>query len=145
MSLEHSCGGRDLTNRSVKLTMVLQVVSFAIPKLTPRTQALLKLQFPRPLLTFKVAPEQTGSREQQMFRQASFMARVDGTGKLDPENPVWREAAHEILLDISEKALVLHSSACVRKGCQQRVSSWSKVGCDKCKRVQYCSDGCLKR
>ena len=64
---------------------------------------------------------------------------------LDPENPVWREAAHEILLDISEKALVLHSSACVRKGCQQRVSSWSKVGCDKCKRVQYCSDGCLKR
>ncbi|TFK86494.1 hypothetical protein K466DRAFT_149915 [Polyporus arcularius HHB13444] len=51
-----------------KLTMVLQVMSSAIPKLTRGMQTLLRLQFPRrPLLVSKVAPEQMSSR----FRQAS--------------------------------------------------------------------------
>ena len=83
------------------------------------------------------------------MQQASFMARVDGTGNLDPGNPVWQQAAWEMLEAVTQAIGADMSgndeSWCFLSGCTTQVTAEKKVRCKTCDRVQYCSQKCLKR
>ncbi|RPD61850.1 hypothetical protein L226DRAFT_553092 [Lentinus tigrinus ALCF2SS1-7] len=128
------------------LTFILKIlVDDVVPRVNAETRNLLRALFPRPRLASGLTVSLPGKPQEHMDQQAEFMSRIKDTGDLDPSNPIWRQAAWEMLANLMaaigvENAL---SVPCSRSSCNEPVSAARKVSCKKCE-AQFCSQGCLK-
>ncbi|RDX53226.1 hypothetical protein OH76DRAFT_1344118, partial [Lentinus brumalis] len=129
----------------VTFTFILMIlVDDVIPRTSQQTQGLLRAQFPRPHLASGLAVSHIETREDPMAQQTNFMSRIEATGDLDPGNPIWRQAALEMLGKLTEAigADGAGTTPCSRSDCGDRMEVWRKVSCKKCE-AQFCSQSCL--
>ncbi|TBU32044.1 hypothetical protein BD311DRAFT_775595 [Dichomitus squalens] len=132
-------------------TSVFVVIMSAIlqcsPKLSAKTQALLRTHLPRQRLSERLAEEFGHDGKDQTKYQAdyaAFTASMQSGTLPDVDNPMWGQAAWETLDSVTELFQATELSPCSRSGCEKQVASGNEVKCVNCN-VQYCSKQCFKR
>lgn len=130
----------------VTLTFILKIlIDDVVPRIDEGSQQQLRALFPRPRLAARLAVSLPGTLEEQMVQQADFMSRMKDSGDLDPGNPIWRQAAWEMLENLTAALGVEGTvSVCSRSGCKEELSSARMVSCKKCEAC-FCSQQCFKR
>ncbi|KAI1788979.1 hypothetical protein LXA43DRAFT_1156227 [Ganoderma leucocontextum] len=129
------------------LVIVMSAILQSAPKLSAKTQGLLRKHLPRHKLSERLAEVfQLDEKNEDKYKAdyATFMASMQSGAMPDVDNPMWGQAAWETLDSVTEMVQASGESPCSRSGCEKQVASGNEVRCVNCA-VQFCSKQCFKR
>ncbi|KAH9894345.1 hypothetical protein C8Q73DRAFT_695316 [Cubamyces lactineus] len=125
------------------VTLIMTTIDGTFPKLSTKTRAALRAQLPRTGAVWKIfkaglAHGDNSSEGQYMRNHANFLSG----DALNPQNPLWRQSASEMLALLGSKAR--GTSYCSRRGCEKPAEG-PRCATGACKQTRYCSQACMKR